>query len=1539
MLDRLLVRLRTEREQSLGPWIHVGRKISCTRRHSRRQLLLQQLESRQLLAANGLAGEYFNETDLTGFADARIDPVVHFTEGWDTAPAGTAVIADSKYSERWTGFVNIDRSGDWIFSTTSNDGVRLWVNEVLIIDHWNRHTATEDSASVNLDAGWYPVRLEHFQNKGSAEITLSFEGPGVAKTIIPSTHLNTMAPETGEPVAEVGDDRFVVLPENLVVISGSGSDSDGVITAYQWKQMSGPNPAQLSGETTPELTASGLTEGTYEFQLLVTDNDSKTASDTVQVHVIPEIGDALVSGEAKQWHRTTITLDGPPASETDGTNPFLDYRFNVTFTGPSGQVFLVPGFFAADGDAGRTHASVGNKWRVHFSPNEAGQWSYLTSFRSGTNVAVDLDPAAGAPVAPWDGVGGTFEILPSDKVGRDFRAADHGLIKNRGGHYLTFADGGVFIKGGTNVPENFFGYGGFDNTPSAGHDFDGHVADWFPGDPDWDSDDADAVVDDGRSIIGALNFIAGQGANSIYFLPMNIGGDGQDTFPTVAEQDKTHYDVSKLDQWEQVFQHADRLGVFLHVQLAETEASNENYHDNGTLGAERQLYYRELVARFGHHLGLQWDLGEENGYGTTLRTGFADYLKSIDAYDHPLTTHTRENRFDHYYAGHLGNGDFDMTAFQANLTGLNLGEVENEIEHWRRRSAEAGTPWVISVDEPQAIENDKTDVNLGYPHGRTAFLWPIYLSGGGGFEWYVKQDGGGHSFDQEIDDFHAMDVALQWTGHAIELLGTLPLLEMSPEKALGGSTAGGTTYVLQKLGEVYALYNEHGGTFHLDLADATGTFDVTWFDPRGGGPLQVGTVQQVQGGGSASLGQPPSSVDEDWVALVQWAGAPLPQVSITASDASAAEQGQDSGQFAVERTGDTAVELMVHYTISGSADAGDYLETLSGTLVIPAGESSAPIDFTPLDDDEPEGAETLELTVVSGAGYAVGSPASAAVILVDDEIVNVAPSVDAGPAASTRVADSLELDGTVTDDGLPSSPGNVTAVWTLASGPGQVSFGDARTVDTTVTFDAAGVYALRLTADDSDLQAFDEVTVTVDPAANQTLVGETGIVTVDQASAGTWHAVSFNGTFLNPVVSMGPPSFNSEQPVTMRLRNVMSTGFEFQMDRWDYLDGSHVAETIGWMAVEAGTHVLDGGTVIHAGVHAVDHDWTALDFGGAFADIPIVLPQVASAHDEATVTVRIRNVLAGSAEVKLQEQERFLRDGLKSHAAEDVHVIAIEPARGEFGGAAFIAAATANAVEHHDFTIDFAQTFTTPIFLAAMQTTDGSDVAALRYKTLDAGGATIFIQEEQSYDAETSHTTEVVGYAVFERTGSLFTAEAAPVEAFQSSGSSDDLVSIDSTSFDASVAPGGHAWEVLSDTGATASVAASNTGTNHDTGFLFEDPRWGFHANFFIPDAYHVWVLGRSPLSLSTGDDDLLHAGFDRAAVTTSDRISGFGDRYGWSTSTTDGPAATLDVLTGGLHVLHVWMGGDGFIFDNVVLTAAPNFTRIGGGSGENRRA
>ncbi|MEL6821536.1 MAG: DUF5060 domain-containing protein, partial [Calditrichota bacterium] len=410
------------------------------------------------------------------------------------------------------------------------------------------------------------------------------------------------------PQANAGSDRLLILPDNSVTLNGSVSDPNGDISSIEWTQTSGPS-AILSGINTESLSVSGLVEASYEFELSVTDSAGLSDSDRAIVQVFPAgSGSGIVSGELKKWHKVTVSFPGPAANEMDNLpNPFLDYRLLVSFTHPaSGKTLEVPGFFAGDGNG----ASAGTIWQVNFAPEEAGEWQYVASFRSGSEVAINLDPLAGSADS-FNGATGSFQIADLDANAPGFYKWGRLAYQETGNaserHYLKFLDGGYWIKGGADSPENFFGYAEFDNTTKSSsgkgvlHTYSPHVPDWQNGDPVWNSDK-------GKGIIGSLNYLSEQHVNSIYFLPMNIGGDGKDTHPYASttinhngniNNDNLHFDLSKLQQWEQVMIHAQEKGIHLHFVLTEAEAPNKRELDDTELGVERKLFYREMVARFG----------------------------------------------------------------------------------------------------------------------------------------------------------------------------------------------------------------------------------------------------------------------------------------------------------------------------------------------------------------------------------------------------------------------------------------------------------------------------------------------------------------------------------------------------------------------------------------------------------------------------------------------------------------------------------------------------------------------------------------------------------------------------------------------------------------------------------------------------------------------------------------------------------------------------------------------------------------------------
>jgi hypothetical protein len=574
----------------------------------------------------------------------------------------------------------------------------------------------------------------------------------------------------------------------------------------------------------------------------------------------------VISGDGglRRWHKITLTVFGPEASEQGTPNPFVDYRMQVAFThAASGLTYDVPGYFAADGSAADSSGSSGNAWRAHLAPDHTGVWDFVVSFRQGSGVALSDDPLAGSPVAVHDGLRGSFEVLESDKSGRDLRGK--GRLAYAGRHHLRFANGEHFLKAGADSPENLLAYDDFDGTPDNGgyrKSWSLHVGDWREGDPTWQGGK-------GKGLIGALNYLASKGANAFSFLTNSFHGDDGNVFPHARGGEFLRMDCSKLDQWEIVFEHAGRVGLFLHFKTQETE--NDQEMDSGRLGMERRLYYRELIARFAHHLALNWNLGEEITSPTERIREYARYFHDHDPYRHPIVVHTFPGDKSQVFGPLLGDA--------STLTGVALQSgpqtVFAETLEWRTASARAGRPWHVSNDEqspsgagvlPDANDADHDDI-------RRDALWGNLMAGGAGVEYYF-----GYSFpnsDLTCEDFRSRDRMWDQSRVALEFFDkhAVPFQDMESRNDL---ISGGAAWCFAGAGR-YVVYLRFGGSARLDLRGEEGDFLVRWYDPRSGGGLREGSVRTVAGGSERALGDPPGEPSDDWVVLVSLeGGAQLP---------------------------------------------------------------------------------------------------------------------------------------------------------------------------------------------------------------------------------------------------------------------------------------------------------------------------------------------------------------------------------------------------------------------------------------------------------------------------------------------------------------------------------------------------------------------------------------------------------------------------------------------------------------------------------------
>ena len=592
--------------------------------------------------------------------------------------------------------------------------------------------------------------------------------------------------------------------------------------------------------------------------------------------------DVQVLGELKKWHKVTLLINGPQTGELEEENPFLNYRLDVTFENGS-KKYVVPGFYAADGNAAETSADAGNIWMVRFTPDEIGEWKYSVSFKKGENIAIAEDLQGAESAGSIDGENGNFIITASDKTGIDNRAK--GRLEYVGEPYLKFAENRqYFIKVGVDAPENLLGYEDFDASTNV---FDLRKS-WSFHEQDFEASARPYLWqgEKGKNLLGAISYLASEELNVFSFLTFNVDGDDRNIIPHLLKVPteeyeayanvkknkeawenyfhKTRFDVSKLEQWERIFEYAETKGMFLHFKTHETET--DHLMDDGVFGTEGKLYYRELIARFGHHLSMNWNLGEENNQPIAEVVKVANYVYGLDPYKHHLVIHTFPNKDDRY--AELIGDQSPLTGASLQLSKPEFEDVHPRVLKWRHKSDSTGKRWALAVDEPGkaniALLPDDEDPE--HDLARQNALWGTLMAGGYGVEWYFGYQSP-HS-DLTCQDFRSRD--LFWDQNRVSKTffeKHIPFWTMEPADEL---SADALSWCLTDHNDVYVVYKKMGqNTASVFLGNSGKEFTIHWFDPRKGGELQQGSIESVVAEGSVHLGVPAYDQEKDWVVLVK----------------------------------------------------------------------------------------------------------------------------------------------------------------------------------------------------------------------------------------------------------------------------------------------------------------------------------------------------------------------------------------------------------------------------------------------------------------------------------------------------------------------------------------------------------------------------------------------------------------------------------------------------------------------------------------------
>lgn len=569
-----------------------------------------------------------------------------------------------------------------------------------------------------------------------------------------------------------------------------------------------------------------------------------------------------------RWQTITIDHAYEAYSERGANNPFTDVRADVLFTHADTHM-TVPAYFAADGNAAETSADSGRIWRVKFNPPLEGEWTYAFHFRAGQDAVYAPFDSASVKVPGAELHRGKVSVGPP-------LPGERGRLKRTHPRYLQFQESGEYLlKAGAGSPENLLAFADFDGTyrhddafrdgesKTAGlHAYADHVAHAPADAPTWQNGK-------GKGLFGALQYLRDQGANSIYFLTMNIGGDGKDVWPYVDHETLDRFDVSKLAQWERVFQFADDLGMHLHFVLQETE--NESLLDGGNTGQLRGLYYRELIARYGHHRALTWDLGEENGpnnwsdnpQSNDQQRAMAAYFTANDPYANHVVLHTHSEPKEAYGILQPLLGDTALGGIALQVS--DPRKVHENTLRYVRESAAAGRPWIVSLDEvgpwwrgldPDAGYSPQPDLN-NQDSLRALVLWGNLMAGGAGVEWYFGAKSATN--DLNTESFRPYQQAWNWSRATLDFFHNyVPFAKMYP----GDDWVTGEATCL--VGEDHYLVSlPFGRPTTLQIQIASGNYEMAWFDPANGDMQEWKMLGRYNG---LEL-TPPS--EKHWVTLIR----------------------------------------------------------------------------------------------------------------------------------------------------------------------------------------------------------------------------------------------------------------------------------------------------------------------------------------------------------------------------------------------------------------------------------------------------------------------------------------------------------------------------------------------------------------------------------------------------------------------------------------------------------------------------------------------
>ena len=263
------------------------------------------------VGTTGVIGSYYSDRNLQTLAFQRVDPNIEFD--WEIGSPGAGVGVDS-YSVRWTGKVLPPSSGTYTFYSTSDDGIRVKVNGVTLVDKWIDQGATEWSGTIDLTKGQLAdVVVEYYENSGGAVAKLAWEGPGFAKQTIPSSAYRLSDNTDATPVA--ANDSYIALhgADTALNVLANDSDADAPLGIHGVAIIDPPQHGSVRIDGAGKrliYTHDGLSSRTDSFRYTVTDPQGATSAAATVSLSIPF--------DFTAWAASTPGAGNLPSSNADG---------------------------------------------------------------------------------------------------------------------------------------------------------------------------------------------------------------------------------------------------------------------------------------------------------------------------------------------------------------------------------------------------------------------------------------------------------------------------------------------------------------------------------------------------------------------------------------------------------------------------------------------------------------------------------------------------------------------------------------------------------------------------------------------------------------------------------------------------------------------------------------------------------------------------------------------------------------------------------------------------------------------------------------------------------------------------------------------------------------------------------------------------------------------------------------------------------------------------------------------------------------------